>query len=467
MEVKQDHSETPAKEQFRCKVDGCKQSLQTELHCSVHTKKHDLSLNLEMPQKGPGVIFADQTPTPTRLIGKCEEVGLFEDLQKVNPFDETFRRAVESGSSPSLTGDQTPLIATQTVPCCRAVEGETLHTPHIFPSGIERSTLEALGSEHIAAKQRGKIRATGVSLRSKQTVQQQEKATPAATTTTTTTTAKPNKEPKSSKKTTATKRKAPTVVDILPKPSVQPTTLAESIPLIIIPSGQSDTKQPAEGTVLVKEKLKEHLAKVRESTAQVPKESSAAKKRAKQQAEVKPDPASKPTKPIDLTKPTDEQAALKHERWKAAAKRYRERVKKSQDRQLQRSIELEEENLRLRTELAELKQAHRNCNVTRSASSVKVALVQGTAATSAQGIASATTVIQQEVSAALFNTIEQQQQHQQPVPLSVPQQRYITSHIIDGNTFNRVPIIILMGSAGTTPSAAVSDGAGRALGEGT
>lgn len=67
---------------------------------------------------------ADQTPTPTRLIRNCEEVGLFEDLQHVNPFEETFRRAVESkdgtqsGSNldtSTLTGD------------------ETLHTPHVMP----------------------------------------------------------------------------------------------------------------------------------------------------------------------------------------------------------------------------------------------------------------------------------------------------------------------------------------------
>ncbi|XP_035913149.1 cyclic AMP-dependent transcription factor ATF-7 [Anopheles stephensi] len=478
MEVKQDHSDSRVNEvEFRCKIDGCKQSFTTELHCTAHTKKHDLSLNLEMPLKGPGVIFADQTPTPTRLIGKCEEVGLFEDLQKVNPFDETFRRAVESGtsSSPSLTGDQTPLAVTQAVACCRAAEGETLHTPHIFPSGIDRSGLEALGSEPAAAKQRAKIRATGVSLRTKQPVQQVEKAAPA--TPATAVASKPNNEPKSSKKTTAAKRKAPAVVDILPKPSVQPAPFAgESIPLIIIPSGPPDnnTKQPVEGTVLVKEKLKEHLAKVRESATQGAKESSTARKRVKQQVDVKPNPPSKPTKPIDLTKPTDEQDHLKHERWKAAAKRYRLRVKKSQDQQLQRNIELEEENIRLRTQLAELKHAHRNCNVTRSASSVKVALLQGTGGASTQGVPSATVVVQQEANAALLNTIEQQQQHQQhqlqqPVPLSVPQQRYITSHIIDGNTFNRVPIIIVMGSTATAPvvSGAVSDGAGRALEEGT
>ena len=41
-------------------------------------------------------ILADQTPTPTRFIRNCEEVGLFQDLQSVNPFDEGFKRAMET-----------------------------------------------------------------------------------------------------------------------------------------------------------------------------------------------------------------------------------------------------------------------------------------------------------------------------------------------------------------------------------
>lgn len=47
-------------------------------------------------------VTADQTPTPTRFIRNCEEVGLFQDLQNVNPFEETFRRAVEAGKSGTL-----------------------------------------------------------------------------------------------------------------------------------------------------------------------------------------------------------------------------------------------------------------------------------------------------------------------------------------------------------------------------
>ena len=39
---------------------------------------------------------ADETPTPTRFIRNCEAIGLFQDLQNVNPFEETFRQATEA-----------------------------------------------------------------------------------------------------------------------------------------------------------------------------------------------------------------------------------------------------------------------------------------------------------------------------------------------------------------------------------
>ena len=40
----------------------------------------------------------DETPTPTRFIRNCDEIGLFQELQH-NPFEETFRIAIESSSN--------------------------------------------------------------------------------------------------------------------------------------------------------------------------------------------------------------------------------------------------------------------------------------------------------------------------------------------------------------------------------
>lgn len=86
--------------------------------------------------------LADQTPTPTRLIRNCDEVGLFDDLhlQHVNPFDETFRRAVESKSTattPNLqhNGDDDGnhhMLLSDVLKCTAAAE-ESLHTPHVLP----------------------------------------------------------------------------------------------------------------------------------------------------------------------------------------------------------------------------------------------------------------------------------------------------------------------------------------------
>ncbi|KAM7341728.1 activating transcription factor-2 isoform 2-T2 [Cochliomyia hominivorax] len=81
----------------------------------------DTGMLLNLSQKS-GIFVADQTPTPTRLIKNCEEVGLFEDLRNVNPFDETFRRACEQnvqhtpGSHQTFHNDE-----------------NSLHTPQVFP----------------------------------------------------------------------------------------------------------------------------------------------------------------------------------------------------------------------------------------------------------------------------------------------------------------------------------------------
>ncbi|XP_047038422.1 uncharacterized protein LOC124643475 [Helicoverpa zea] len=83
----------PAKP-FACTMPDCGMTFTNEDHLHVHTKKHDMVLSLGMEQKAAFV--ADQTPTPTRFIRNCEEVGLFQDLQNVNPFDEGFKRAMEA-----------------------------------------------------------------------------------------------------------------------------------------------------------------------------------------------------------------------------------------------------------------------------------------------------------------------------------------------------------------------------------
>ena len=42
------------------------------------------------------MFVVDQTPTPTKFLKSCEEVGLF---QEINPFDKDFKKAVEQQQS--------------------------------------------------------------------------------------------------------------------------------------------------------------------------------------------------------------------------------------------------------------------------------------------------------------------------------------------------------------------------------
>lgn len=103
-------------------------------------KKHDMMLNLSLNDQKSENLFAgsDQTPTPTRLIRNCEEVGLFEDLRHVNPFEETFRRACEQHNG------QTPIRQLDSVEM--HADEDSLHTPQVYPH------LEAIQSCEMLSK---------------------------------------------------------------------------------------------------------------------------------------------------------------------------------------------------------------------------------------------------------------------------------------------------------------------------
>lgn len=76
--------------------------------------------------------LADQTPTPTRLIRNCEEVGLFDDLKHVNPFDETFRQAIDDKYKRTVL---TTVSSSFEKRINQIDDEDTLHTPNIFPYG--------------------------------------------------------------------------------------------------------------------------------------------------------------------------------------------------------------------------------------------------------------------------------------------------------------------------------------------
>ncbi|KAL0809866.1 hypothetical protein ABMA28_011352 [Loxostege sticticalis] len=115
----------PAKP-FACTMPDCGMTFTNEDHLHVHTKKHDMILQFGLEQKAAFV--ADQTPTPTRFIRNCEEVGLFQDLT-VNPFEEGFKRAMEYKHGNLL----------ETAPTSTS---DDLHTPQmVFPIDPGDSTL--------------------------------------------------------------------------------------------------------------------------------------------------------------------------------------------------------------------------------------------------------------------------------------------------------------------------------------
>lgn len=77
---------------FLCTAPGCGQRFTNEDHLAVHRHKHEMTLKFG-PARNDSVIIADQTPTPTRFLKNCEEVGLFNEL--TSPFDHDFKKATE------------------------------------------------------------------------------------------------------------------------------------------------------------------------------------------------------------------------------------------------------------------------------------------------------------------------------------------------------------------------------------
>ncbi|KAM4582678.1 cyclic AMP-dependent transcription factor ATF-7b isoform 2-T3 [Fundulus diaphanus] len=77
---------------FVCTAPGCGQRFTNEDHLSVHKHKHEMTLKFG-PARTDSVIIADQTPTPTRFLKNCEEVGLFNEL--AGSFDQEFGKTQE------------------------------------------------------------------------------------------------------------------------------------------------------------------------------------------------------------------------------------------------------------------------------------------------------------------------------------------------------------------------------------
>lgn len=91
---------------FLCTAPGCGQRFTNEDHLAVHRHKHEMTLKFG-PARNDNVVIADQTPTPTRFLKNCEEVGLFNEL--ASPFDHDFKKATEEDIK-KLPLDLSPLV---------------------------------------------------------------------------------------------------------------------------------------------------------------------------------------------------------------------------------------------------------------------------------------------------------------------------------------------------------------------
>ncbi|XP_062602336.1 cyclic AMP-dependent transcription factor ATF-7-like [Saccostrea cucullata] len=124
---------------FVCSAPACGQKFTNEDHLAVHMRKHEMSLALNMgtgltpgsgksPLSGlmPPGLFLDQTPTPTKFLKNCEEIGLFNELK--NPFEEAFKKALDTEpqtdtpSAAVLPGPDSNELNTPVPPIPRTVE---------------------------------------------------------------------------------------------------------------------------------------------------------------------------------------------------------------------------------------------------------------------------------------------------------------------------------------------------------
>lgn len=109
---------------FGCPQPGCGMSFTNEDRLTVHRRRHEMQLTVNGEHHTPSLVkhhgfIIDQTPTPTRFLRQCEEVGLFQEIS-LNPFDEQFRRASLLRSHHSITESI-------------GGGGESLDTPRVLP----------------------------------------------------------------------------------------------------------------------------------------------------------------------------------------------------------------------------------------------------------------------------------------------------------------------------------------------
>ncbi|KAM7384019.1 hypothetical protein PAMA_011389 [Pampus argenteus] len=90
---------------YVCGAPGCSQRFQLEEHLIIHRHKHEMTL--KFPPIKTDTAFTDQTPTPTRFLQNCDEVGLFKEIE------EEFLQAQEEEKSKQTLSHNGPSCMNQ------------------------------------------------------------------------------------------------------------------------------------------------------------------------------------------------------------------------------------------------------------------------------------------------------------------------------------------------------------------
>ncbi|XP_055013087.1 cyclic AMP-responsive element-binding protein 5-like [Boleophthalmus pectinirostris] len=63
---------------YVCGAPGCSQRFQSEEHLNIHRHKHEMTLKFNSIKND----FTADTPTPTKFLQNCDEVGLFKEIEE-------------------------------------------------------------------------------------------------------------------------------------------------------------------------------------------------------------------------------------------------------------------------------------------------------------------------------------------------------------------------------------------------
>ncbi|KAM8841284.1 cyclic AMP-responsive element-binding protein 5-like isoform 3-T7 [Spinachia spinachia] len=124
---------------YVCGAPSCSQRFQSEEHLVIHRRKHEMSLKFSSIRTDTA--FTDQTPTPTRFLQNCEEVGLFKEIEEefLQAQEEEKSKQRLSHNGPPCTNQQQqqqlkPQLQLQHPPRPQHPQAQPpLHLPHTHP----------------------------------------------------------------------------------------------------------------------------------------------------------------------------------------------------------------------------------------------------------------------------------------------------------------------------------------------